>query len=1125
MYKKLLFFTLLLIGVSIQSQNLSTDFRKKIIELKKDTIQIDSIAINPLSFKVINQFGLEVSKNEYQINFTKAILVIDAKKYSKITVEYFRYPEFLTKTYAPFNDKLILQNRTNSSTLYSLTTNKKPSEIKIFNGLETKGFITRGVTSGTNQNAVTNSSLDLEISGKLSENVILRANIFDTNIPIQDNGLSQNLTDFDRIFVEIEHKNWRVKAGDLSLKNRETFFFPFEKQVSGLEVEAKVNDNFKVGASGAIVRGKFALYRFTAVEGNQGPYKVFGSNNEPVFLMIEGAERVYVNGSLLKRGENEDYTINYNLGEITFNTTFPITNDMRIWIEYQYADRNYTRFITYEKAEYTSEKLNIAGYFYSENDAKNQPIQQSLTTDQQEILANAGDDLSKMVAESAFPDTLGENKILYKKVTNNQTEYFEYSENAQEQLFNVSFTNVGVNQGDYILDRVTAVGNIYEYVGTNLGEYSPIIRLVAPTKSQMFVVKSDYNPTEKTVINTEVAVSNRDENLFSSIDDSQNAALAAKVEWQQKLIDKKWKLQTNINHEYANKNFYSEQIWEGVEFNRDWNITTNNATKNFFQSALTLEKNSANFIKYNYGNLSYDNGFKANKHKLLSNFKTGKTTFSTKISLLDNNSPEEITTFFRAIGKVNHQFKNSWIGAKINLETNSRKNVISNQFINTSHKYKDYEMFLGVGDSTKIYAKFGYNFRTNDSIRSNSFTEINNRNTFYVQSNLIKNKRTNLSIFANYRITENAFTDNEKTLNSRVVYNQKFFNNFLNLGTVYETSSGNIARQDFVYIRVEQGLGYYTWIDYNNDGIEDFNEFEIAVFQDQANYLRLPKPNLRFIATQRAKIQQTITLNPRVWADKKGIQKLISKFYNQTYLTVENEQERQGNTFQLNPFDFNENSLISLNYNIRNSLYYNKNLNNHSVIYSYGNSQIKQQLFIGTQENKINLHQLDYAHKFATFWLVNLMGKISVNTLSTENFNDRNFEINAFEIQPKVTFLYNSDNRFSVFYHYKEKENKIQNFEQLNQQKFGVEYFYISKKQNQISANFNYFINDFVGSANSPVAYQMLEGLQAGDNFTWNVIFSQKLNSFLNLNLSYLGRKSENSTAIHTGSIQLRANF
>ena len=69
------------------------------------------------------------------------------------------------------------------------------------------------------------------------------------------------------------------------------------------------------------------------------------------------------------------------------------------------------------------------------------------------------------------------------------------------------------------------------------------------------------------------------------------------------------------------------------------------------------------------------------------------------------------------------------------------------------------------------------------------------------------------------------------------------------------------------------------------------------------------------------------------------------------------------------------------------------------------------------------------------------------------------------------------------------------------------------------------FLNDFTGNTNTPVAYQMLSGLQAGKNYTWNVLFNQKLTTFLNLNLNYLGRKSENSKTIHTGSVQLRAVF
>ena len=207
MLKKYLLLLLLLFGFSIQSQTISTDYRKRKIFVKTDTIQLDSVPLNSQRFKVLNIDEKVILSKEYQVDFNNAILIINSKKYKNIIVEYFRLPDFLTKTYTPFDEKLILQNTGNQGKLYSLTTNKKASDIKLFDGLQTKGFISRGLTSGNNQNAVTNSALDLEISGKLNKNVTLRSNIFDTNIPIQNNGVSQNLTDFDRIFIEMYTDN------------------------------------------------------------------------------------------------------------------------------------------------------------------------------------------------------------------------------------------------------------------------------------------------------------------------------------------------------------------------------------------------------------------------------------------------------------------------------------------------------------------------------------------------------------------------------------------------------------------------------------------------------------------------------------------------------------------------------------------------------------------------------------------------------------------------------------------------------------------------------------------------------------------------------------------------------
>jgi hypothetical protein len=76
---------------------------------------------------------------------------------------------------------------------------------------------------------------------------------------------------------------------------------------------------------------------------------------------------------------------------------------MRIAIEYQYSDRNYTRFVTYAGA--THRKMSFGSYLYSENDIKNQPLQQNLTKEQAAILVNAGDNQELMIAPSAYPDS------------------------------------------------------------------------------------------------------------------------------------------------------------------------------------------------------------------------------------------------------------------------------------------------------------------------------------------------------------------------------------------------------------------------------------------------------------------------------------------------------------------------------------------------------------------------------------------------------------------------------------------------------------------------------------------------------------------------------------------------
>ena len=1124
MTKKGWFLILFFIGFYANSQNTSSNFRTKKFIVSKDTIRFDSVPINPQSFKVFAGKKI-LYPTEYEIFYNEALLVINAEKYQEITIEYFWFPAFITKTYSPFDKKFIVPNNSNTRQLYSLTTNKKTTELKLFDGLKTSGYINRGITSGNNQSTVANSSMDINIEGKLSDKVAIRANIFDTNIPLQENGYSQSITDFDRIFIELYSKDWRVKAGDISLKNESSYFLAFEKQVSGLEVAASINTNTKIAASGAIVRGQFSSYDFVGIEANQGPYKIFGPNNEPNFVIIAGSEKVFVNGSKINKGINEDYLIDYNIGEVRFNTTFPITNDMRIRVEFQFSNRNYTRFISYEKAEYKTNNVELSGYFYNENDVKNQPIQVNLTAAQKQILANAGNNTNLMVGESAYPDVFDANRILYKKVQSGTNDYFEYSTNENDNLFTVTFSNVNNNEGDYILSETFANGNVFVYVGTNLGNYQPITQLIAPTKLQVAVLNSSYKPSKKTTILTEVAFSNNDQNLFSTIDNNQNKGIATKLAWKQTLLDKKWKLLSDVNYLFIHRNFNTIQRFQSVEFNRDWNL--NNPTGNQQQIGidLSLQKSEDTFLNYSFQQLQFSDNFKGEKHLITSNVQLKNTSFYTNSSFLSNNSEIQDNTFLRVKAGIEQRLLKSWFGGFLNIESNNGVIKQTQEAILTNHQFKEYEGYIGLGDSTKVFAKVGFNYRDNDSIRSNAFTEINNRKTYYLDAKIIQTEQTDLSLFANYRETENAFSENQKALNSRVIYNQRFFKNFITLGTSYETSSGNVAQQDFIYVEVEAGQGFYTWIDYNDNGIQEFDEFEIAEFQDQANFLRVPLPNLQFIATQSAKINQSITLNANQWSNKTGLKKVLSHFYNQFFLSSRNELERARNSFNLNPFNMSEDQQISVNFTIKNSLYFNRGLQNFSATYTYAKVENKQQYSIGSQDTDTNYQQIDFQHKIGKFWLIDLQGKLSENKLETENFNNRNYEIDVIAFQPKISYVLNNDNRFSAFYHMKNKENTLAEFEKLKQQKIGVEYFYTGKSTSQFNANFTSFFNDFDGNPNSPVGYQMLEGLQEGTNYTWSFLWNKKLNSFLNVNLNYKGRKSLNSKTIHTGTVNLKAVF
>jgi hypothetical protein len=1134
MLKRAYLLLLFLSFSAIFAQETQTPYKSKKITVSDTAISIDSVSINKEFFKLLDRSGNEIDTVFYKVDFQKGTLIFKNNFHSTdtLTVRYLKLPDYLTKKYTVYDKSRVVSNEAGQN-LYQIS--REPiNTFKPFDGLTTSGSITRGVTVGNNQNTVVNSNLDLQITGKISEKVSLRASLQDSNIPLQEGGYSQKLDEFDQIFVELFSDKWNIRAGDLFLENRQSRFLNFNKKVQGLSTHftfGKPENKTDVFVAGAIVRGQYARSTFTGQEGNQGPYKLKGPNGELYVLVISGSERVYANGILLERGESNDYVIDYNAGEIRFTSLFPITSEMRINVEYQYSDRSYTRFVTYGGVTHEQEKWSIGGFVYSENDVKNQPLQQNLSSEQAQILGQAGDNPDLMTAPSAYEDSYSENKILYKKILVGPEEVFEYSNNPSDVLYNVKFTLVGNNQGDYILASNQAIGRIYEYVapiaGIQQGNYDPITRLVPPTKIQIATVLGKYNPGEKTNVDFEVGISNNDKNLFSSVDDNDNQGLAGKINAKQRLYNGKWNVDAFANYQLIQKQFKTIERLFTIEFNRDWNLTNPLGNQSLLISGVHFELPEKGFARYQLERLDFSESFSGTRHVMDGFFKLNKWTFSNNSSALKSDGSYAESRFIRSQTRSKYHFQKNWVGGSFRLEDNEEKIKSTNQFSALSQRYKEFGAFIGRGDSTKVYMELGYLNRINDSLVNGLVQKVNTSHSYYLKSKLIQNEKHDLSLFVNYRNLkfEDTTRPKEPSLNSRLLYNGRFINQLIQVTAAYETTSGTIAQQEFTYLEVEPGQGIYTWNDYNGNGIQELQEFEVAPFPDQAKYVRVFLPNQVFVKTHQNRFSGSVTFNPIQWQNDAGLKKLLSYFYNQTSYIVDRKIFRNSDNFDLNPFWSDNKDLLGLNSSFRNSLFYNRGKQDHSVTYTFLSNHAKNLLSAGSQESKSEAHQLQYTHLVQQLWLFSINEKTFSTTLNSENYASKNYTLKGYQLAPKVSYLFSQNASWDIFYEFQHKANKINAMEILNQQRLGTSFNYSSEKKFTMNGEFSYYKNEFTGDQLSPVAYQMLEGLQPGKNMTWRLLLQKNLTQYLDVNVNYQGRKSETSQTIHTGNIQLRAYF
>ncbi|WP_246228591.1 hypothetical protein [Paraflavitalea devenefica] len=1141
-----------------QGKSLS-NLRKKIILSNQPVVQLDTVSIIPKTV-----FILGAPDSLYTVDFVNARLTWKSRPLLDTLVVWYRvFPARLNAVANRMPYDSIMNNFIGQPFNPNYAGISQSESFFNFGNINYNGSFGRGISFGNSQDAVVTSNLNLQLSGFLADSIEIVAAITDNNIPIQPDGTTQELNEFDRIFLQFRKKNWQLSLGDIDIRQQQSYFLNFYKRLQGISFETttqitpSISNNLLV--SGSIAKGKFTRNVFNGQEGNQGPYRLTGANNEFFFVVLANTERVYIDGELLQRGEDQDYVINYNTAEIAFTPKRMITKDRRIQVEFEYADRNYLNSNLYLADEVKlGEKAKLRVGFFNNADAKSSPINQSLDPQQKLFLNTIGDSISKAFYPTATLDTFAAGKILYKKIDTTwngapaRDSIFVYSTHPDSARYSLSFIDVGVGNGNYIPDLNGANGKVYRWVepvdGKLQGQYEPAVLLVTPKKQQLISIGIDYNVTKNTILNTEVAMSNYDVNTFSTKDKGNDKGYAGKVQLKNTLPFKASKaglqLITEGGFEYVEAKFKPLERLRNVEFTRDWGLPLQTTPENeaIITGAAGLVDAKGNSLKYQFTRYNRGTGFTGIRNTI-SHYQVIKGWRLNNVFMYsDVNATTDKGYFWRPTIDISRPFprlKNYTLGFNYSLEYNEIHNKRSDSVLAQSFAFENFQASVK-SDVTKPN-RWGiiYFTRTNAYPLGKELATADRSHNINVFAELLKNERHQFRFNGTYRTLSilNDKVTTQKADNSllgRAEYLVNEWKGLLTGNVLYEVGAGQEQKRDYAYLEVPAGQGEYTWNDYNNDGVQQLNEFEVALFQDQAKYIRIFTPTNEFVKANYNTFNYTVGLNPRSVIDltkARGFIKLLANANLQSSLQL-NKKEIARGIVQFNPFKapLSDTSLITLNSIFINTFSYNRFSPKWGFDFNNSRNSSKSLLTYGYESRKLNEWNLRGRWNITRAFMLELSGKTGVNQLISSNpkFDNRNFKIDQYAIEPRITLTRGATFRAMVGYKFTDKKNQTGYEEKSLSHAITSEVKYNILQSTSIQARFTYNNITFTSleatpNTNSPAAYIILDGLLPGKNFLWNLDLTRRLSNSLEMNIQYEGRKPGTSRVVHIGRASIRA--
>ena len=1076
-----------------------------------------------------------------------------------VTIRYKRYPFALKRRYY---ERTIVEEDTSYHTARDekrQVAKKSFTEEDLFGdvNIDRSGSLTRGITLGSNSDVSLESGLRFNLNGNLTDNLEITASLTDENTPIQPDGSTQNLREFDQVFIKMNTQNSALQLGDIDLSLRDSEFAQIDRRLQGIQgnTETKVGD-YKAAFS--VARGRFKTVEFNGQDGVQGPYRLLGNNNNQFITVLAGSERVYIDGNLLTRGQQNDYIIDYGLGEIEFTNKRVITDQTRIVVDYQFIEQDFTRTLLAAEAKeqnLLNGKLMVGATVIREADSDNLQESFGLSNSDLDALRQAGDSTAFVSGADSVGFSQNNQFLLYARVdttfNGEPTTIFKHLPGDSASVFRVRFRRLGEGLGAY--DRVgqAANGILFEWVGPGRGAYEPFRELPAPEQQRMVALQSRYKPTNKIEIYGEVAGSSFDENRFSAIDDDNNFDQAYKAGFIVDDIETSLGVfRTEIKQRYTGRNFEFFDRTRQVEFDRKWNISgqINNIEERSTEALVGLKPFSNTDISLSGGFISRDDLNGDRQQIAVTSNQRGYPILTYRGERIQSRDLRinEDGEWLRQNGSLDYNL-DTGIGSfspVLGFESERREQKGIKVDSLTSGSFSFWDMRPGL-EYKNGPLKLGVNFSFRDDNRvvgdrfsdqsfsrtQNYLVEFKPGPKFSTENQIGFRKRDFSETFEAQNSTDT------KGVLIRSVSNYSLFKKSWAGQIFYEANTKREALLQEAFIEVGPEFGQFTWDDTNGDGVQQIDEFFPEQTQNEGIFIKefIPSDELFSVIDLQTRWRNTFEPSKLINDDENDPGTFWAKMLNQFNInsTIEiretNRTEDIKDIYLLNLSTFRDDSTT-----IDGQLFWQQELNifpddtKKEISITANQSRSLNQRTSGAEERITDNYQIKNRFRFKNRYTINSSIGYGKQKSSSERLLNRNFDIRSVEFSQGLNVLVNRSLQTGLTFNYTSKTDRFNQGTAATE----ADLFKITSdtraflfKKIQTTARLEWQNVNINGPSTTFGQFELTEGAGTGSTFNWAIQGSYRISNLIRASINYNGRTVQNRGVIQTMRVLVSAVF